>query len=200
MKNVFVLFLIMLLPSLVRAQITQEEIGDFRCFYGDNAHQTIYSVSYKGFKGEQGGTDGDYVGRVSPSYEYIIEKTAKGNIKSWCLAFTGRCSRKAGFTMKKGGKILIKLFDESVITLVVRSVDITEDYEYGTWFTPSAKLSEANFNKITQIGVKKIRFETYPKVFDVNYETDIIGVFLKDASKIIKEKINNKEDRLTKGF
>ena len=102
--------------------------------------------------------------------------------------------------MKKGGKILIKLFDESVITLVVRSVDITEDYEYGTWFTPSAKLSEANFNKITQIGVKKIRFETYPKVFDVNYETDIIGVFLKDASKIIKEKINNKEDRLTKGF
>lgn len=116
------------------------------------------------------------------------------------MNFTGRCKRESNFTMKKGGKIMLRLFDDSVITLVAQHVDIKEDYEYGTWFLPSAKLSETIFNRIIKNGVKKVRFETYPKVFDVNYEKDIIGVFLKDASQVLKEKINDKTDRMTKGF
>ena len=51
-----------------------------------------------------------------------------------------------------------------------------------------------------QHGIKKLRFETYPKVFDVEYNVDEIGVFLKKATSILKEKINNKTDRMTKGF
>ena len=102
--------------------------------------------------------------------------------------------------MNKGGKILIKLFDDSVITLTTNSVQIKEDYEYGTWFLPTARLSDANFKKITEIGVKKVRFETFPQVFDVNYEKDIIGAFLKEAAPILKEKANSNTDRLKKDF
>ena len=129
-----------------------------------------------------------------------MEKTKKGTIKKWQLGFTGRCSRESNFTMGKGGKILIKLFDDSVITLITNHVQIKEDYEYGTWFLPTANLSDANFKKITEIGVKKVRFETFPKVFDVNYENDIIGEFLKEATPILKEKANGKTDRLKKDF
>ena len=99
-----------------------------------------------------------------------------------------------------GGKFAITLFDDSTITLIANSVGIKEDYEYGTWFFPSAKLSEANYKKITQAGVKKIRFETFPQVFDVEYKEDIIGEFLKEATPILKEKINSGTDRMTKGF
>ena len=102
--------------------------------------------------------------------------------------------------MNKGGKILIRLFDDSVITLITNSVQIKEDYEYGTWFLPTANLSDANFKKLTEIGVKKVRFETFPQVFDVNYENDIIGGFLKAAAPILKEKANSKTDRLKKDF
>lgn len=102
--------------------------------------------------------------------------------------------------MKKGGKILIKLFDDSIITLVTNEVTIKEDYEYGTWFLPSAKLSDINYKKITEIGVKKVRFETFPQVFDVTYDKDIIGAFLKEAAPILKDKINDKTDRLNKNF
>ena len=177
-----------------------EEIGDFRIIYGAEARKSIYQISYKGFKGEVGGTDGQFGGRVSPDYLYVEEKTKKGNLKYWKLGFKGRCNRKTGFTMKKGGKILLKLFDNSVISLVTHDVSIKEDYEYGTWFLPTAKLSNINYNKIIQVGVKKVRFETFPQVFEVEYEKDIIGVFLKEATPIIKEIINNKTDRMLKGF
>ena len=190
----------MLLPTLLNAQASMEEIGDFRLIYGKDATKTIYSISYKGLKGDRNGSDGDFVGCVSPGYQYTSEKTKKGTIKYWTLEFTGRCGRKSNFTMNKGGKIMLRLFDDSIITLVAQSVNIREDYEYGTWFLPSAKLSQTNFDKITKIGVKKVRFETYPKVFDVNYDEDIIGVFLKESSQILNEKINDKTDRMTNGF
>lgn len=103
--------------------------------------------------------------------------------------------------MNKGGKILLRLFDGSIITLLTRNVGIEEDSENGrVWFLPSAKLTESNFNKIVKVGVKKIRFDTYPKVFDVTYDNDVIGEFLEEASRIIKEKQNDKSDRMTNGF
>lgn len=200
MKKVLLLSLIMLLPTLLRAQAAMEEIGNFRLIYATEANTTMYQLSYKGFKGEVGGSDGEFGGRVSPNYSYVVEKTKKGTIKYWKLGFTGRCLRESNFTMNKGGKILIKLFDNSVITLIANSVDIKEDYEYGTWFLPSARLSDVNLKKITNIGVKKVRFETFPKVFDVIYENDIIGKFLKEAAPILKEKANGKTDRLKKDF
>lgn len=190
-----------LFPVLLGAQVSQEEIGDFRLFYGKDSKQTVYSISYKGFKGEVGGTDGEFGCRVSPTYKYIEEKTAKGILKYWCLSFTGRTSRPTGVTMNKGGKILLRLFDGSIITLLTRNVGIEEDSENGrVWFLPSAKLTESNFNKIVKVGVKKIRFDTYPKVFDVTYDNDVIGEFLEEASRIIKEKQNDKSDRMTNGF
>ncbi len=200
MKKVLLLSLIMLLPTLLRAQAAMEEIGDFRLIYGKEGNKTLYQISYKGFKGEVGGSDGEFSGRVKPNCGYVVEKTKKGTIKKWQLGFTGRCSRESNFTMGKGGKILIKLFDDSVITLITNHVQIKEDYEYGTWFLPTANLSDANFKKITEIGVKKVRFETFPKVFDVNYKNDIIGEFLKEATPILKEKANGKTDRLKKDF
>ena len=200
MKKLLFLSLIMLLPTLLKAQAAMEEIGDFRFIYGKEGSKTMYQISYKGFKGEVGGTDGEFGGRVSPEYWYVIEKTKKGTIKYWQLGFTGRCSRKSNFTMNKGGKILIKLFDDSVITLITNSVHIKEDYEYGTWFLPAAKLSDANFKKITEVGVKKVRFETFPQVFDVNYENDVIGAFLKEAAPILKERANSNTDRMKKDY
>ena len=200
MKKVLLLSLIMLLPTLLRAQAAMEEIGDFRLIYGKEGNKTLYQISYKGFKGEVVGSDWEFSGRVKPNCGYVVEKTKKGTIKKWQLGFTGRCSRESNFTMGKGGKILIKLFDDSVITLITNHVQIKEDYEYGTWFLPTANLSDANFKKITEIGVKKVRFETFPKVFDVNYENDIIGEFLKEATPILKEKANGKTDRLKKDF
>ncbi len=199
MKKFLLFSFVMLFSTLLKAQVSMEEIGDFRYIYGSNAGGSIYTIQYKGFIGAQNGSDGDFGGRVSPGYRYTTEKTKKGTIKYWSLDFTGTCKRN-GFTMKKGGKIMLRLFDGSVITLYANSVGIDEDYEVGTYFTPSAKLTEANFNRITKSGVKKVRFETYPKVYDVEYKEDIIGVFLKDASKILKEKINDKTDRMSKGF
>ena len=200
MKKYIFLSLMLLISTLLNAQVSMEEIGDFRLIHGKEPGKTIYQISYIGLKGQKGGSDGDFGGSVSPSYSYVSEKTKKGNIKYWRLGFTGRCSRQTGFTMKKGGKIFIKLFDDSVITLITDHVEISRDYEYGTWFSPTTKLSTANFNKITQIGVKKVRFETFPKVFDVVYDEDLIGVFLKNAAPILKEKINSKTDRMSKGF
>jgi hypothetical protein len=37
-------------------------------------------------------------------------------------------------------------------------------------------------------------------VFDVEYQEDLIGVFLKKAAPILKDKINGKTDRMSKGF
>lgn len=201
MKKYLSFLLIFLFPVFLAAQVSQEEIGDFRLFYGKDSKQTIYSISYKGFKGEVGGTDGEFGCRVSPDYEYVEEKTSKGTLKYWRLGFTGRTSRPTGVTMNKGGKILIRLFDDSTITLLTENVRIKEDYANDrVWFLPSAKLTETNYNKIIKVGVKKIRFDTYPKVFDVTYDNDIIGEFLKEASRIIKEKLNDKSDRMIKGF
>ena len=190
----------MLLPSLLWAQAALEEIGDFRLIYGHESGKTIYEISYKGLKGNRNGSDGEFAGSVGPNYSYVTVKTKKGTLKYWNLGFTGCCDRKTNFTMKKGGKILIKLFDDSIITLVTNEVTIKEDYEYGTWFLPSAKLSDINYKKITEIGVKKVRFETFPQVFDVTYDKDIIGAFLKEAAPILKDKINDKTDRLNKNF
>lgn len=192
--------LIMFIPIFLRAQVAMEDIGDYRYFCGKDATKTIYELAYVGFKGDRRGTDGEFGGTVSPSYSYVEEKTKKGVLKYWKLGFTGRCSREFGFTMNKGSKILIRLFDNSVITLITNHVGIEESSERGTWFLPSAKLSTANYNKIVQHGIKKLRFETYPKVFDVEYDKDEIGVFLKEATLIIKGKINSKTDRMTNGF
>jgi hypothetical protein len=198
-KTFFLLLLIMFIPTFLMAQVAVEDIGIYTCYYGKDSQKTIYELSYK-HGGERSGTDGEFGGTVSPNYSYVEEKTKKGVLKYWKLGFTGRCRRETGFTMNKGGKILIRLFDNSVITLITNHVGIEESYERGTWFFPSAKLSTENYNKIMQHGIKKLRFETYPKVFDVEYNVDEIGVFLKKATSILKEKINNKTDRMTKGF
>lgn len=76
MKKIVLLSVIILLPTLIKAQAI-EEIGDFRCIYGKDATKTIYSISYKGLKGQVNGTDGDYWGCVSPGYQYTVEKTKK---------------------------------------------------------------------------------------------------------------------------
>lgn len=200
MKKYFFLSLTLLFATLLNAQVSMEEIGDFQYIHGKEPGKSIYQISYIGLKGEQRGTDGQYGGSVSPNYSYISQKTKKGNVKYWRLGFTGRCNRLTDFTMKKGGKISIKLRDNSVITLIADHVEITEDSRYGTWFSPTARLSTVNFNKITTIGVQKVRFETFPMVFDVEYNDDMIGDFLKKAAPILKDKINSKTDRMSKGF
>lgn len=200
MQKYIFLSLMLFISTLLKAQVAMEEIGDFRYIYAKEPGKTIHQISYMGLKGEMRGSDGQFGGSVSPNYSYFSVKTKKGNLKYWRLGFTGRCSRQTGFTMKRGGKIFIKLRDNSIITLITDNVEITTDYEYGTWFTPTAKLTTANFDKITQTGVQKVRFETFPMVFDVEYQEDLIGVFLKKAAPILKDKINGKTDRMSKGF
>lgn len=192
--------IMMIVPTFLRAQVAMEDIGDYRYFCAKDAKKTIYQLSYVGAKGDRRGSDGDFGGTVSPDYSFVEEKTNKGIQRYWKLGFTGRCSREIGFTMNKGSKILIRLFDNSVITLITNHVGMEESSGRGMWFLPSAKLSTTNYNKIVQHGIKKLRFETYPKVFDVEYDKDEIGVFLKEATSILKEKINSKTDRMTKGF
>ena len=48
MKKIFLLLsVIMLLPTLLRAQAALEEIGDFRLIYGKEGNKTMYQISYK---------------------------------------------------------------------------------------------------------------------------------------------------------
>lgn len=87
MKKVLLLSLIMLLPTLLRAQAAMEEIGDFRLIYGKEGNKTLYQISYKGFKGEVVGSDGEFSGRVKPNCGYVVEKTKKGTIKKMAIRF-----------------------------------------------------------------------------------------------------------------
>ena len=45
MVRIALLSVIMLLPTLLNAQASMEEIGDFRLIYGKDATKTIYSIS-----------------------------------------------------------------------------------------------------------------------------------------------------------
>lgn len=200
MKKIFFLLIILISPTFLRAQIAMEDIGKYTYYYGKDSKNTIYQLSYKKLGGQRLGTDGEFKGVVSPNYRYVEEKTRKGVIKYWKLSFTGRSGRKIGFTINKGSKILIRLFNDNVMTMITNDAGVDEINEYGTWFHATVKLSASDYNKIVQRGIKKIRFETYPKVFDVEYKYDEIGIFLQEADSILKEKINNQTDRMTKGF
>ena len=189
----------MSLSVISNAQGAQEDIGDYVYTLAKDNTTTLHNVSYRASKGEHFLSDGEYGGKVKPEYDYLIKKTKKGTKRNWRLGFFCKSYRKFGFTINRGGKINLKLFDDSIITLVAYDVDIEVD-DAGTWFSTLSYLSDANFTKITQVGVKKIRFETFPKVYDAEYSSDEIGSFLKEASKILHNKINSKTDRMTKDF
>lgn len=126
---------------------------------------------------------------------------------AWSLAIL--LQETAPLKIPKGGGLLLKLSDETVIQLKqTLSEDATEDrvgkyqpatrsYIYSINGIYDITLQE--LNEIAQKGVKKIRVETAVGFIDVEYKRDKIGSIIKECYLAITNALKRKSD-INAGF
>ena len=104
-------------------------------------------------------------------------------------------------TVPKGGKLLIKLMDDSIIELstimeyagTVRDVHNINGYVYSDYtIFPSFPLSTEQIDQISK-GVKKIRLETTLDVVDKEFKKDKIGQIISVEYDLIKSALSQKK-------
>lgn len=171
------------------SQIERVNVGDFNYMRIVDNNFTVQNVSYKDLRGLHVCSDEFSHAKIQPSLSISSKKTKKGIQKQWNLEFHLHSLKRDAFSLKKGDKVLIKLLDDSVITLVTSKVDINTD-DYGTFLHLEINLPEVTINKISLKGVKKVRIETIPDVCDTDYENNEIGSFIVSAKKIFKDMSN----------
>jgi len=187
MKKLVFFILMMLFAVKSYSQLERVDMGDYKYFTDVDKKKTIYCVQYKGSKGSHFCIEEANHVEISPSLDYAFEKTKKGTVKYWELSFSLHSCMNYAFSMRKGNRILLRLFDDTVLTLLSTYVDLKSEDEYGTFLFVDTKISNSVLNRIKAIGVKKIRIETTPYVCDAFYENDEIGVFVKEAIDIINK-------------
>lgn len=118
------------------------------------------------------------------------------------LTFSTQCSAP------KNGKMLIKLFDDSVIELttalgdeqMVRKVHNINGLVYSDYtMQPIYDVSEEQLTSIIEKGVKEIRIETSPIVYENEYKKDKIGKVLADRYSLLKDALK-KNPSFSDGF
>ena len=104
--------------------------------------------------------------------------------------------------------MLIKLFDDSVIELttalgdeqMVRKVHNINGLVYSDYtMQPIYDVSEEQLTSIIEKGVKKIRIETSPIVYENEYKKDKIGKVLSDRYSLLKDALK-KNPSFSDGF
>ena len=103
-------------------------------------------------------------------------------------------------SVPKGGKLLVKLFDDSVIEL---STPISYEDNIGSFYSgyvvrtfriyPRYKVSEEQVDKIISFGVKKLRMELFPSNYDKEFTEDKIGKSFSVTYPLIKKALNEKK-------
>lgn len=118
------------------------------------------------------------------------------------LTFASQCSAP------KNGKMLIKLFDDSVIELttalgdkqMVRKVHNVNGFVYSDYtMQPMYDISEEQLTSIIEKGVKKIKIETSPLVYENEFKKDKIGKALADRYTLLQEALK-KNPSFSDGF
>lgn len=109
------------------------------------------------------------------------------------LTYTSPCETP------KNGKLLIKLFDDSVIELTtaagdkqtVRDVHNINGMVYSDYtMRPLYEITEDQLQQIISKGVKKIRIETSPIIYDNEFKKDKIGKALGDRYELLKQALS----------
>lgn len=179
-KQVILLLLLLCISVNSYSQIERVNVGDYVYMRVIDNNFTAHSVSYRDLGGMHACIDESSHVKIRPSLYYSLEKTKRGIQKRWFLKFNLHSFKRDAFSLKNGDNLLLKLFDDSIITLITSKVDISSD-EYGTFLYFEAKLTDTELNKISSIGVKKLRIETIPYVCDAVYDNDEIGTFVINA-------------------
>lgn len=121
-------------------------------------------------------------------------------------------STKITFTkpleINKGGTILLKLSDDSVMELhaatassgTVRDVHSVNGFTYSDYsITPSFKILPEQLNDIIKKGVKKIRIEISPSFYDKEFKKDKVGEALSVKRELLMKAIA-KPKSMKEGF
>lgn len=105
-------------------------------------------------------------------------------------------------TVPKGGKLLVRLMDDSVIELstlmeyagTVRDVHNINGYVFSDYtIFPAFLLTVEQVNQIRK-GVKKIRLETTMEAVDKEFKKDKIGAIISTEYNLIQEAISQKKN------
>lgn len=101
--------------------------------------------------------------------------------------------------IRKGGLLLLKLSDDSVMELnsVIASIGNTKNlhtvsgYTYSDYSVrPSFKITPSQLNDIISKGVKKVRIETSPEFYDKDFKKDKIGEVLATKKTVLLQTIS----------
>lgn len=172
MKNVFLLLLSLLVVSPTFAQ----KLG----YKTDNDKELAIGTNYT--------IDND----LGIAVEFHRNKETNQSV--WGVAFIVMDSHRA-FSFDKGSRLLIRTFKGNTIELV-QYLDVKRietDYKvYSTVKTeyyarPRYHLSLSDLDKITEEGVKKLRFDSTAGFIDISYETDHVGAIIGTKRGIIQE-------------
>lgn len=109
-------------------------------------------------------------------------------------------------SVPKGGKLLIKLFDDSIMELSTPLLYEDNIGKYNSGYSvrtyriyPRYKISKEQIEKITYYGVKKIRIELYPSNYDKEFTEDKIGKNISITYPLVEEALK-KNPSFSDGF
>ena len=190
MRKLFVILFFVAFFVQSNAQIERVTVGDFEYITAVDNSKTLHYVRHSGSVYSHVCVDDAKHVKVTPSLDYVFEKTKTGRVKYWEIRFSLHSPRSHAFTMKKTDKIIMRLFDGTLINLNPSYLELRDEEGYGTFLFVNAKLSSSEFNRILSSGVSKLRIETLPYVCDAIYEKDEIGLFTNEAKKIIELMLN----------
>ena len=130
---------------------------------------------------------------VSISATVLNSNNSKVTIYTLGMLLTAQYDIK----IPEGGKILIKLSNDEIISLQnnKEASDPVGELVPGTstiihYTRPNYTINEDQLNKIASIGVKKIRIETNSDAIDKEFKKDKMGAIIKNQYAIVKDKIS----------
>lgn len=100
----------------------------------------------------------------------------------------------------KGSRIMIKMFDDSIIVLKAEE-DGYESYQSNGYHNTYiyCLISKANLDKLIRLGIKKVKIERAIRHIEIEYDSDKLGHLFDTFMKLVKKQLKVK-DSFTEGF
>lgn len=122
--------------------------------------------------------------------------------------FSLKTTSNTPITVPQGGRLLLKLDDDSIIELktltkyagTVRDVHNINGYVFSDYtIFPSFPINEVQINKLAK-GVKKIRLETTDGYRDKEFKKDKIGIAIKGQYGLLQNQLKKASNDIKEGF
>ena len=122
--------------------------------------------------------------------------------------FSLKTTSNTPITVPQGGKLLLKLNDDSIMELktltkyegTVRDVHNINGYVFSDYtIFPSFPINEVQISKLSK-GVKKIRLETTDGYRDKEFKKDKIGIAIKGQYSLLQNQIKKSSNDIREGF